>query len=304
MDGNGHVNKRPEPLISRPESTWKHTGSIELDAMRDARLQAHIAAHLTAGPAKVFSVAQPDHAHLSLHWHPEFGEFSTGIMHGPVGMMSLQLSSMTISVTAIGRDDAELVLHGQTLAEAQAAIAQEISKSPHDGEIPSIPAPKAWPEHAVAHGAKFDCSDAAAFEELARHFNNAEVVLKPFADLRPDAAPVRTWPHHFDMATLISLDFGVDPETARSINVGFSPGDDQYPEPYWYVVPYPDPKRAAMPGLPRNGAWHLVGWTGAILKASSYGHLDSPSEQQAEVAGFLDTAYDVCLAVLKEDFPR
>ncbi len=301
MDSNGHVNKRQEPYRA---GTWKCTGAVLPDAIRDARLQAHIAAHLVAGPAKVFATPQPDYAHLSLHWHPEYGEFSTGIMQGPTAMMSLQLSTMTLSVTAIGRDDAELVLHGKMLAEAQAAIAQEISKSPHDGELPSIPDPKAWPEHAVAHDAAFDCSDAAAFEELARHFNNAAVMLEPFADRESHSTPVRTWPHHFDMATLVSLDYDLDPEKARSINVGFSPGDDQYPEPYWYVVPYPDPKREAMPGLPGNGIWHLVGWTGAILKASSYGHLDSPELQQGEVAGFLAAAYDGCREVLKEDFPR
>ena len=52
---------------------------------------------------------------------------------------------------------------------------------------------------------------------------------------------MRTWPHHYDSATLILLDPAETGEDARSINVGMSPGDGSYAEPYWYVTPWPPP---------------------------------------------------------------
>ena len=81
---------------------------------------------------------------------------------------------------------------------------------------------------------------------------------------------MRLWPHHFDIATLWTLDAGVDAEEARSVGMGLSPGDGTYAQPYWYVTPWPYPQATAeeLPPLPA-GRWHAEarngGWTGAVL---------------------------------------
>lgn len=68
-----------------------------------------------------------------------------------------------------------------------------------------------------------DCFDLAwrALDEVTAHLPPAS---------RP--AAVQLWPEHFDAATHVGVASG------ERVNLGFSPGDDSYPEPYAYVGPW------------------------------------------------------------------
>ncbi len=77
---------------------------------------------------------------------------------------------------------------------------------------------------------------------------------------------VRCWPHHFDLATLFFLDAG-NPETARSVGVGLSPGDDSYAEPYFYCTPWPRPD--VLGEASAGFRWHTDGFTSLVCQASS-----------------------------------
>lgn len=99
---------------------------------------------------------------------------------------------------------------------------------------------------------------------LARWFADGDAQLRPLAASWPGAAPVRVWPHHFDIGSVLPLGDGHG-EDAPSIGAGLSPGDDGIPEPYLYVTPWPAPPADALPSLPAGGRWHREGWTGAVL---------------------------------------
>ena len=98
------------------------------------------------------------------------------------------------------------------------------------------------PAFAIADGARY-AVDGEALGELAAWYAQRQ----PGAAARPgkrliahklDAPPVRCWPHHFDLDTLIYFD---RKEPVRTMGVGFSPGDEYYDEPYFYVSIYPAP---------------------------------------------------------------
>jgi hypothetical protein len=108
---------------------------------------------------------------------------------------------------------------------------------------------------------------------------------------------VRIWPHHFDLATLISLPHTQKDESV-SIGVGMSPGDGNYNEPYWYVTPWPDPTPVNLPKLSSSGTWHTKGWVGAILTASQ---LSQEKEQQKQVKSFLDSGVKASLELLERN---
>ena len=103
--------------------------------------------------------------------------------------------------------------------------------------------------------------------ELSRWFGGAAEVLEEFAGrlagLRPGPGPLLCWPHHFDMATLVRLDARAG-ETARSVGVGVSPGDEFYAQPYVYVSPWPRLDGGNLPALPPPGHWHTEGFFGAV----------------------------------------
>jgi hypothetical protein len=85
------------------------------------------------------------------------------------------------------------------------------------------------PAHAVATGAAYDvASQAAAMAEFCNYYGNANLVLEAvretYLDVRPGPNEIRMWPHHFDIAVLVTLEEG-DPETAKAFGFGFQPGD-------------------------------------------------------------------------------
>jgi len=96
------------------------------------------------------------------------------------------------------------------------------------------------------------------------------------------------------MATLIALDDG-DPERARSIGVGLSAGDLSYPEPYYYVTPWPYPADSDLPSLGELGLWHRDGFVAAI--ASGEG-IVATDQQQRAVDDFLEQAIGACMKIL------
>ena len=125
---------------------------------------------------------------------------------------------------------------------------------------------------------------------LARWFEAAAEVLEAVraktASLRPGPSPVRLWPHHFDIAVLVSLDEG-SAESARSIGVGVSPGDASYAQPYAYVSPYPAPEAPRLPALPPGGHWHTQDFFAAVATADA---LLAQGDPRAALIDVIDAA--------------
>jgi hypothetical protein len=82
-----------------------------------------------------------------------------------------------------------------------------------------------------------------------RHPRGAQIPARRY---RVGPGAVRCWPHHFDIATLLSLGRG-DPEGAAAIGIGMSPGDAYYPQPHFYISPWPAPPADALPRPPIPG---------------------------------------------------
>ena len=113
---------------------------------------------------------------------------------------------------------------------------------------------------------------ADALVELAAWFANADYSLvrvqRQMIGRKLTASDVRCWPHHFDLATLISFPARDDCVTGY-VGAGLSPGDEYYDEPYFYVSVYPKPDSAALPRLPKLGHWHTSRVHGGCCAGSS-----------------------------------
>ena len=214
----------------------------------------------------------------------------------------------------------ELPLGGRTLDEAYAWLAAQLAEllgKPLPGELER---PAGLPGHPLAAGGRFDAGDDEAFAEVARLFANADRVLEAWASTWPGASAVRCWPHNFDIATLASLTpaIAMDPmismieadepipaaaavpeEEGRTIGLGLVPGDEEHPEPYFYVTPWPRPQGRELPPLPAGSAWNMGAWLGAVLPAAGFmdGAWDAAA-QAAAVETFLRSAADACRLLL------
>ena len=142
----------------------------------------------------------------------------------------------------------------------------------------------ALPTHPLGQGGPFSVVLGPALAELARWLGNAAHLL---GNLAPEASPILTWPHHFDIARLLpsgTLEDG----SPRTVGVGLSPGDEHYGEPYFYVAPWPVPEVSELPPLPR-GEWQTEAFFAAVLTATEL--LRETGDEQEETArGFCEAA--------------
>jgi hypothetical protein len=77
------------------------------------------------------------------------------------------------------------------------------------------------------------------------------------------------------------------------MGAGFSPGDEYYDEPYFYVSVYPAP--AGRPVLPPFAHWHTHDFTAAVATASA---LLSEPDQSAAAKTYLAVATDFAIEQL------
>jgi len=255
--------------------TWKTLGAVPAGGLSEARLQLHWAAQLLSAPGVSLLPAENDFSHTNLQWDIELGVLSGR----PVGSESLRaglvFESLELAVLDGERERSSMRLAGHSLQQGLSWLGRELT-----GQGSQLDPPQHdMPSHPVGEGSVFSDAHGPERTELGAWFANAFFLIREAVADEVSASPVRCWPHHFDVASLITLDEGVEAEKARSIGVGFSPGDGSYDQPYFYVTPWPYPEIANLPRLTNGAEWHRSGWTGAVLAAERLLSVP-PAEQQ------------------------
>ena len=168
--------------------------------MPDARLQLHWAAQIPAGVGRTLIAQRADDSNTAFAWSDQ----RQALMQEQIG--GIQAGIRPRDLTILANDD-EFPLRGHTLDEGFAFLESRFGVSLNRPNVD-------LPDHAVAHGAKFD-ADPQHLAVLAGYYAHAAMLLEAVK-----ASPVRCWPHHFDIATLHMLGGG------KTIGIGLSPGDE------------------------------------------------------------------------------
>jgi len=282
-------------------ATGTELGAVDPKALVEARLQTHHAAQWLARAARANLPPQPDDSHTNLGWDQERDALTSHpLARSDAGPMCLGLRIVPLTLLVTIGDELldELALDGKRDAEAAAWIDQHADASGLRAPSSAI-LPYVIPNHPVAAGGRYaSAAHTSAFAVLARWLAFADDVLQEtrgrIAQIGTGASPVRCWPHHFDIATSLRLKDG-DAETAPSIGIGMSPGDEYYAQPYFYVSPWPRPQASTLPGLPAPAHWHTKDFVAAIVTGD--GLLASGNPHSA-ARGFLDAAIAVSRSLL------
>jgi hypothetical protein len=272
-------------------SSWDAVGALAPASLADARRQLHHAAQIANAAAMSLLPSQPDDSHTNFEWLAAPRALASNVVPAsPAFRVGLRVADCTLLwLSADGAVRAQMPLDGATMAGGFAWVVERTRDAGADDARLTLRKHYEIPSHAVAHGARFALGDGGAFRELDRYWSDADAMLRDVAARERGASPVRCWPHHFDVATLIATG------ASSSMNVGMEPGDDSYAEPYFYVSPYPYPSSDALSPLP-VGHWHTEGWTGAVLPSSELVREPDPIAQRALVARFIDAAIAACRA--------
>jgi hypothetical protein len=257
-------------------------GKIDPASLVDTRLQVHHAAQLVVALGISFLPAADDDSHTNLEWLPGRALAGRTIPGRPPFRGALRLDPLILMMLDESGDVLdEYRLAGRTLAQGFRWLQEAVRAAGGPAERLTDKKHYSIPPHPVGEGAPF-VPDEALGRELGAYYHVASLALGEIRAGRAEASEVRCWPHHFDIATLLTLAPG------KTVGVGLSPGDDSYAEPYFYVSPYPYPK-GPLPPL-RTGLWHTTHWVGAVLPAGQLCRGKTAEAQQDMIESFLGDA--------------
>jgi hypothetical protein len=263
--------------------SWKPLNPIEAAVLSDARRQVHHAAQLATAFGISYLEKQPDDSHTSLEWIEPDGALASHEQNGV--SVALRISDLTLLI-----GDATFEMLGRTILEAADWTRAQLESAGFDGSRFTLEKHFEIPTHPVADGAIFDAK-AHELHELSNWYSSAVPQLEKICAQNRGASDVRCWPHHFDIATLISLDNG------KTVGAGMEPGDIYYEEPYFYVNANPPPWGRELPQtLKGHGAWHTQQWIGAVLPASRL--TTDVTSQEEQVTDYFWSAVQACKALL------
>ena len=272
---------------------WSVLGRKAPTALIKARTLAHHAAQWPAKAARANLDALPDDSHASLTWDGARGalfsqplpadgvEVRVGLRLAGLALIIMRGNLVLDTYELAGRRDSMV---GVWLDSALRALELKAASG--------VTLPYTIPSHPVARGSAYSFSgESEAFDELAQWFGAAADFLEEVraTATAAQAGAVRCWPHHFDIATLVSLD-AAGGGTAGSVGIGLSPGDHYYPQPYFYVSPSPHPPVAELPALPPLGRWHTEGFVGAVATGEQILTLD---DRRAGLRAFVRAACEI-----------
>jgi hypothetical protein len=217
--------------------------------LHSARVRLHAATQGLARLAYAYAAPAGDDSHAALRW--DDGHLQTAPLAGAGAARLHPVSlALTLGERTVSLEGADEGARRDAVADVSAAAGLDPAR---------IPAALPWAGEAPdADPARDAQVPAQAQQALAGQYDAAAELLTRFAAGTPGASPVRLWPHHLDIATLVSLT-----GTPESVGVGLAPDDGQFDDAYYYVTPWPYPA-PPLPPAPPPWRWHTAGFTALV----------------------------------------
>ncbi|RME92929.1 MAG: hypothetical protein D6767_02120 [Candidatus Hydrogenedentota bacterium] len=217
-----------------------------------ARLEMHYAVQFLAAFARVKIKAMPDESHKAMLFQEEELCFET--KDSPHGKVKYYPVTHKITLEK-STQEREIFLGGKTwnevIKEMQTFFSEESLQWPQYPE---------FPEYKIQHGEPFSNHLQEDRTKLTQLFAYAKRNLSQLGFVK--ANKIQVWPHHFDMAYYHPF------SETKGVGIGFSPGDEHYSHPYYYMSPWPYPDKRDLPTLARPAFWHTENFTSAIIQVS------------------------------------
>ena len=232
------------------------------------------------------------------HWwqltvKPSVRGVSTGLVQAGIDFeLELELAQDRLRGRVAGGEALSEPLAGRPAKELAGIVQSFLIDNGIDPKL--IPADKGRERDTLAT-ADYSVEIAASLGATLRSVNAAMSTFQ--AGIREETSPIQIWPHHFDLGMLwlpgAKVD-GQDPDNEeyadKSMNFGFTFGDEGIPEPYFYITAYPLPDAFPSLPLPPGTTWHTEGFSGAVLTYRSLLENANPADYLVELWNDLLTA--------------
>jgi len=220
------------------------------------------------------------------HWwqlavKPSIRGISTGLVQAGIDFeLELELGQDRLRGRTANGEELSEPLAGRPAKELAEIVRSFLLDNGMDPEL--IPADKGR-ERDTQATSDYSVEIAETLGDALRSVNAAMSTFQ--AGIREETSPVQIWPHHFDLGMLWlpgAKVAGQDPENEeysdKSMNFGFTFGDEGIPEPYFYITAYPLPEVFPGLSLPPGTKWHTEGFSGAVLPYRSLLENTNPAD--------------------------
>lgn len=242
-----------------------------LVSLKEAREELHMLVQFVGMFPRSYLPDDPSDSTSSLIWNNDHN----GLLSQPVNGVRLGLNFLSQELLIINNGSmTSLSTIGKTKNELKEELRDNLSAIGFDRNKFKSDLPYDLPEALVNVDRPFKKKDAVALKTLESLYAQTNIILHNIFKLKDEASEIRCWPHHFDIATLLTVMEHEDPEKAKSIGFGFSPGDGGYDEPYFYLTPWPYPDLNSLYQLDSPAIWNKEDWVGAVLKFNDIGTKD------------------------------
>ena len=233
--------------------------------LKAAREETHAAVQLIAMVPRHLLPADPSDSSASLIWDDALGMFTTQIVRGH--RVAYEFVTQQIHIYKGNNVLSTLETIGNTFDQVFVNLKTVLNSQGLDGNKLKKEWPYELPESVMQKGVPFVKQNKEALSNLKELYALTSRSLQSVFSKITAASEIRCWPHHYDLATLVTIVAHDDPEEAKSIGFGLSPGDGGYDEPYFYLTPWPYPSADSLYKLTTPAFWNTEGWTGGVLKA-------------------------------------
>ncbi|MEL6447247.1 MAG: hypothetical protein AAFQ62_04790 [Pseudomonadota bacterium] len=265
---------------------------VDPKALTPARALCHAAIQWPSRAARANLPATDDDGHSNLGWHQDLTALvGHPLAEAPGPQLGFRFSDHHLIWLESGAVADALDCADQTDAAlttwCNAHLAASGLRGVEHAEIP-------YSLDRVDFAGFVDTGVQAQSGALGAWYGAAQVALNAvvlaYRDRAVIAPSLRCWPHHFDLGVLFALD-EADPEHARSVGMGLSPGDESYAEPYYYCTPWPTPE--LLPDAPDRMHWHREGFVSMVMPATRI-------TADTDMAELLGTAAQVAFKALED----
>lgn len=279
---------------------WQPLTFPALEDMTQVREQYHQAIQNVAAVGRSFLPKSPEDENANLEWDFKLQRLVGRWVEGNIKFRS-SISLKKFEVYLVDEKFhtlSSIALQDKTQTDIMVWLEHELSHLGADFSKINLAYPYVIPEYPTAKKEPFHIFNKKASLELSRLYHNTACVLDKILEGENNGSEIKCWPHHFDIAARITLLDTGDPETSRSINMGMSPGDKYYNEPYFYCSPWPYPTKNLIDLSHVQAHWHQDEWVGAVLPARQIAGKDLIQDQRRMVRKFYDTALEFLKEVL------
>ena len=239
---------------------------IDKVKLKEAREETHKAIQLVSIVPRCLLAPDPTDVSASLNWDKKLQMLVSQEVQGIVA--GFEFSDQALCLAKEGEEIERIEVVGNTYEQVFQKLKDALTDHGLSGEALRIDLPYTLPASVERRGVPFQQQDANCLTALSSLYSlTTDVLQNVFAKVEK-ASAIKCWPHHYDLATLLTLVPGEDFEKTKSIGFGFSPGDEKYDEPYFYLTPWPYPATGQLYTIKPPAFWNTEGWVGGVLKAA------------------------------------